>query len=89
MLRQRWLESGAPASKTCKFEGTQKEWEEKELREGCPSFGNNLRKFNRARANHWRWGGGALPTATTAVAVVATGPTENAMATTTTASSIR
>ena len=55
LLHQRWLESGAPASKKCKFEGSQKEWEEKELREGCPSFGNNLRKFNRARANHWRW----------------------------------
>ena len=54
-LRQRWLDSGAPASKKCKFEGTQKEWEEKELREGCPSFRGNKRKFYRACANHWRW----------------------------------
>ena len=55
LLRQRWLESGAPASKTCKFEGSQKEWEEKELREGFPPFGKNKRRFKRACANHWRW----------------------------------
>ena len=54
MLRQRWLDSGAPASKKCKFKGTQKEWEEKELREGFPSFGKNQRRFKRACANHWR-----------------------------------
>ena len=55
MLRQRWLDSGAPASKKCKFKGTQKEWEEKELREGFPSFGGSQRLFKRACANHWRW----------------------------------
>ena len=55
LLRQRWLDSGAPASKKCKFEGSQKEWEEKELREGFPSFGKNQRRFKRACANHWRW----------------------------------
>ena len=55
LLRQRWLDSGAPASKTCKFTGSQKEWEEKELREGFPSFGNYQRRFKRACANHWRW----------------------------------
>ena len=55
MLRQRWLDSGAPAHKKCKFEGSQKEWEEKEEREGCPSFGKNQRRFKRACANRWRW----------------------------------
>ena len=52
LLRQRWLDSGAPASKTCKFEGSLKEWEEKELREGFPPFRNNQRLFKRACANH-------------------------------------
>ena len=55
LLRQRWLDSGAPASKKCKFAGSQKEWEEKELREGFPSFGKSQRLFKRACANHWRW----------------------------------
>ena len=55
LLRQRWLESGAPASKKCKFEGSQKEWEEKEIREGYPSFDGTQRRFKRACANHFRW----------------------------------
>ena len=54
-LRQRWLDSGAPANIKCKLEGSQKEWEEKELREGFPSFGKNQRRFKRAAANHFRW----------------------------------
>ena len=75
MLRQRWLDSGAPAHKKCKFEGTQKEWEQKEEAEGYPSFDGNSREFRRACANHWRWaltsvvtdsGGAAQPTTTSA-----------------------
>ena len=55
LLRQRWLDSGAPAHKKCKFEGTQKEWEQKEVAQGYPSFKGNARAFRRACANHFRW----------------------------------
>ena len=66
ILRQDWLDSGAPANKKCAFEGTQKEWEEKQKAEGHPDFKTN-RFFERACRTHFnramtkKWGSFALP----------------------------